>query len=130
MAELTQAEIRNQAITILELDGYAVEYLWHIDDVILEHPWLNKEQALEILSSVLSSESIIEEVNLSIQAEIRENYPEEKFDKTLELSKQEIIKSEFPPKPSLADMILDAKQKGLDKRYIQALQNKYSDEKE
>lgn len=124
MAELTQAEIRNQAITILELDGYAVEYLWHIDDVILEHPWLNKEQALEILSSVLSSESIIEEVNLSIQAEIRENYPEEKFDETLELSKQEITK------PSLADMILDAKQKGLDKRYIQALQNKYSDEKE
>lgn len=106
----TKADISNQAITVLELEGYSVEYLWHIEDVILEYPWVTKEQALEILSNILSSESIIQAINIAIQVEVDKNFPK--------------------PKLSLANMILDAKQKGLDKRYIQALQNKYSDDGE
>jgi hypothetical protein len=124
MAEIkfTKAEYRKQALKILELSGFSVDVLWHTDDVIKDYPWLDKEQALEILEKALSSERVVEEINTEIQNVISSEYPEEKFDETLELSKHEITK------PTLADMILDAKQKGLDKRYIQALQNKFGNE--
>jgi len=124
MAEIkfTKAQYRKEALKILELSGFSVDVLWHTDDVIKDYPWLNKEQALEILEKALSSERVVEEINTEIQNVISSEYPEEKFDETLELSKQEIMK------PNLAEMILEAKKQGLDKRYIQALQNKFGNE--
>jgi len=124
MAEIkfTKAQYRKEALKILELSGFSVDVLWHTDDVIKDYPWLDKEQALEILEKALSSERVVEEINIEIQNVISSEYPEEKFDETLELSKQEIMK------PNLAEMILEAKKQGLDKRYIQALQNKFGNE--
>jgi len=124
MAEIkfTKAQYRKEALKILELSGFSVDVLWHTDDVIKDYSWLNKEQALEILEKALSSERVVEEINTEIQNVISSEYPEEKFDETLELSKQEIMK------PNLAEMILEAKKQGLDKRYIQALQNKFGNE--
>lgn len=124
MAEIkfTKAQYRKEALKILELSGFSVDVLWHTDDVIKDYPWLDKEQALEILEKALSSERVVEEINTEIQNVISSEYPEEKFDETLELSKQEIMK------PNLAEMILEAKKQGLDKRYIQALQNKFGNE--
>ena len=124
MAEIkfTKAQYRKEALKILELSGFSVDVLWHTDDVIKDYPWLDKEQALEILEKALSSERVVEEINIEIQNVISSEYPEEKFDETLELSKQEIMK------PNLAEMILEAKKQGLDKRYIQALQNKFDNE--
>lgn len=120
--KFTKAQYRKEALKILELSGFSVDVLWHTDDVIKDYPWLDKEQALEILEKALSSERVVEEINIEIQNVISSEYPEEKFDETLELSKQEIIK------PNLAEMILEAKKQGLDKRYIQALQNKFGNE--
>tara|TARA_A200000159_G_C7060435_1_gene230123 strand:- start:171 stop:545 length:375 start_codon:yes stop_codon:yes gene_type:complete len=124
MAEIkfTKAQYRKEALKILELSGFSVDVLWHTDDVIKDYPWLDKEQALEILEKALSSDRVVEEINIEIQNVISSEYPEEKFDETLELSKQEIMK------PNLAEMILEAKKQGLDKRYIQALQNKFDNE--
>jgi hypothetical protein len=108
MAEIkfTKAQYRKEALKILELSGFSVDVLWHTDDVIKDYPWIDKEQALEILEKALSSERVVEEINTEIQ---------------------NVISSEYPEK-NLSEMILEAKKQGLDKRYIQALQNKFGNE--
>lgn len=123
MAELTKEQIVNEAMNILHLHGYCIDYMWHTDEVIEEYPWLDKEHAHEVLIFATENEQVQASMEKAIQEVVREKYPEEEFDPSLQVTKKEYDARK------LTAMILDAKQKGLPKKYIQALQNKYGDGK-
>ena len=121
MAKLTKEDYVEQATQILHMYGYCVDYLWHTDEVTKEYPWLDKEHAHEVLILAMENEQVQSSMNTAIKEAVREKYPEEYFDESLQITKKEYDARK------LSAMILDAKQKGLPKSYIQALQNKYGD---
>lgn len=123
MAKLTKEDYVEQATQILHMYGYCVDYMWHIDEVIKEYPWLDKEDAHEVLVFAMENEQVQASMEKAIQEVVREKYPEEEFDPSLQVTKKEYDARK------LTAMILDAKEKGLPKKYIQALQNKYGDGK-
>ncbi len=123
MAKLTKQDYVEQAMQILHMYGYCVDYMWHTDEVINEYPWLDKEHAHEVLVFATENEQVQTSMEKAIQEVVREKYPEEEFDPSLQVTKEEYDARK------LTAMILDAKQKGLPKKYIQALQNKYGDGK-
>jgi len=123
MAKLTKEDYVEQATQILHMHGYCVDYMWHIDEVTKEYPWLDKEDAHEVLVFAMENEQVQASMEKAIQEVVREKYPEEEFDPSLQVTKKEYDARK------LTAMILDAKEKGLPKKYIQALQNKYGDGK-
>lgn len=123
MAKLTKQDYVDQATQILHMYGYCVDYMWHVDEVIKEYPWLEIEHAHEVLTFAMENEQLQSSMNTAIKEVVREKYPEEDFDESLQVTKKEYDAKK------LSAMILDAKQRGLPKKYIQALQNKYGDGK-
>jgi hypothetical protein len=97
--------------------------MYHTDEVIKEYHWLDKEDAHEVLVLAMENEQVQSSMEKAIQEVVRERYPEEEFDPSLQVTKKEYDTRK------LTAMILYAKQKGLPKKYIQALQNKYGDGK-
>tara|TARA_Y100000385_G_scaffold268886_1_gene306386 strand:+ start:156 stop:527 length:372 start_codon:yes stop_codon:yes gene_type:complete len=123
MAKLTKEDYVKQAMQILHMYGYCVDYMWHTEEVVEEYPWLGVEHAHEVLVSAMENEQVQASMEKAIQDVVREKYPEEEFDPSLQVTKKEYDARK------LTAMILDAKKKGLPKKYIQALQNKYGDGK-
>lgn len=123
MAKLTKEDYIDQATQILHMYGYCVDYMWHVDEVIKEYSWLDNEHAHEVLTLAMENKQVQASMEKAIQEVVREKYPEEDFDPSLQVTKKEYDDRK------LSAMILDAKQKGLPKKYIQALQNKYGDGK-
>jgi hypothetical protein len=123
MAQLTREDYVQQAMQILHMYGYCIDYMYHTDEVIKEYHWLDKEDAHEVLVLAMENEQVQSSMEKAIQEVVRERYPEEEFDPSLQVTKKEYDTRK------LTAMILDAKQKGLPKKYIQALQNKYGDGK-
>jgi hypothetical protein len=123
MAQLTREDYVQQAMQILHMYGYCIDYMYHTDEVIKEYHWLDKENAHEVLVLAMENEQVQSSMEKAIQEVVRERYPEEEFDPSLQVTKKEYDTRK------LTAMILDAKQKGLPKKYIQALQNKYGDGK-
>jgi|EP01047_Picozoa_sp_COSAG01_P091405 hypothetical protein len=123
MAQLTREDYVQQAMQILHMHGYCIDYMYHTDEVIKEYHWLDKEDAHEVLVLAMENEQVQSSMEKAIQEVVRERYPEEEFDPSLQVTKKEYDTRK------LTAMILDAKQKGLPKKYIQALQNKYGDGK-
>ena len=123
MAQLTREDYVQQAMQILHMYGYCIDYMYHTDEVIKEYHWLDKEDAHEVLVLAMENEQVQSSMEKAIQEVVRERYPEEEFDPSLQVTKKEYDTRK------LTAMILDAKQKGLPKKYIQALQNKHGDGK-
>mgnify|MGYP001289487202 CR=1 FL=1 len=121
MVEPTKEDYVEQAMEVLHMHGYCIDYMWHTDDVVKEYPWLDKEHAHEVLILVMENEKVQSSTEIAIKEIVKEKYPEEDFDPSLQVTKKEYDARK------LSAMILDAKQKGLPKKYIQALQNKYGD---
>jgi hypothetical protein len=121
MAEITKEDYVEQAMQVLHMYGYCVEYMWHRDEVVKEYHWLDNEHAAEVLILAMENEQVQSSMEMAIKEIVRERYPEEEFDPSLQVTKKEYDARK------LSAMILDAKQKGLPKKYIQALQNKYGD---
>jgi len=47
-----------EAKEVLEKEGWYVGNLWHVRDVMLNHPNINEEDAYAILDEVLESEEV------------------------------------------------------------------------
>jgi hypothetical protein len=67
----------NQAKKILKDNGYYVDYLWHIDDVIMgkQHHDCNAKDAYNILDMAMRNEATSEQVWLSIEYAIEQTLP-------------------------------------------------------
>lgn len=56
----------NEAMNLLEDVGYYVQNLWHISDIAEKHIGLSQDEALGILNEALTSDRIMEEINIEI----------------------------------------------------------------
>lgn len=59
---MSDTEVKNTCVEILEEMGYCVNTLWHIEDVKQNYPNLSDEDARKVLEDSLSNGRIINEV--------------------------------------------------------------------
>ena len=73
---MTTKQETEKAIKHLEEQGYAVQNLWHISDVLSSDERLKREQCKSIIDDALISDSVVDAVLSAISYEIELlNYP-------------------------------------------------------